>query len=43
MLRAAILYELDLFHVSIAGVPFDSCQAFLGYRTTAHHAYAFQI
>jgi len=26
-----------LFHVSIAGVTFNSCQTFLGYHTTAHY------
>ena len=30
-------YENDLFHVSIAGGPFDSCQQLDCHRTTAHH------
>jgi len=36
-------YKLDRFHVSIAGVPFDSCQELHSHLTQAiaHHLYAF--
>jgi len=37
------IYEHDLFHVSFVGVLFDSCQAFPGFLTSAHHFCAFLL
>jgi len=45
-LRAHTTIPTDMFgsvSMSIAGEPFNLCQAFSGFLTSAHHAYAFLL